>query len=423
MPTLRQVILLPPGKFPRIVLAFAAIVAALLFFDLESVHNPAKSLFFSNSLDLLMVFLAALCSFYVAHRTSGYSRQLWTLLGVALALQTIAQTISTYYQSFVPGYAQIPLPSDILFFVWAAPVFMMFLPASSEKSSGWDWLRILDFVQIAIVAATAFLYFFYVPSRWQTNAVDLPRQMLILYMVRDALLAGGFFFRSRTSASPGLRSFSLGLFLVFLGAALTDGDYLLNLQTFAGAASWGDFLYLVPYFIVVLIAARWNYDQRDSIAEPPSRIGNLAASHVLPLSIPLLVIFMGRRIAKEQVILAWLAVAASFLCAALRLILTNSRQRRITSELLEIEKALHRSEHLFASAFRSSPDAFSISVFPEGSFLDVNESFTRLTGYAREEVLAKTTLQIDLWIDPDRRSQLLAQLTREGELHNAEIHF
>ena len=134
MLTLRQVILLPPGKFPRIVVAFAALVAAFLFFDLEAVRNPAKSLFFSNSLDLVMVFLAALCSFYVARRASGYARQLWTLLGVALALQTIAQIITTYYQSFVPGYSQIPLPSDVLFFVWAAPVFMMFLPSSSEKS-------------------------------------------------------------------------------------------------------------------------------------------------------------------------------------------------------------------------------------------------------------------------------------------------
>src|SRR5271154_3244625 len=236
MPTLRQVILLPPGKFPRIVLAFAAIVAALLFFDLESVHNPAKSLFFSNSLDLAMVFLAALCSFYVAHRTSGYSRQLWTLLGVALALQTIAQTISTYYQSFVPGYTQVPLPSDILFFVWAAPVFMMFLPSSDEQASQWDWLRILDFAQIAIVAATAYLYFFYVPSRWQAAGADLPRQILIVYLIRDALLAGGFFFRSRTSVSAGLRRFSLGLFLVFLAVTITDADYLLTLKSFTGGA-------------------------------------------------------------------------------------------------------------------------------------------------------------------------------------------
>ena len=231
--------MLPAGRFPRIVLVIAATVTALLLLDLETVRNPAKSLLFSNSLDLAMVVLATVCACYVALVCSGYARQLWTLLGIALAMETIAQAITTYYQSFVPGYMQVPLPSDVLFFVWTAPVFMMFLPGSDEQSSRWNWLRIMDFAQIAIVAATAYLYFFYVPSRWQTMGADLPRQILIVYLVRDALLAAGFLFRSRTSVSAGLRSFSLGLFFVFLAAAVTDGDYLLTLKSFAGGATWG----------------------------------------------------------------------------------------------------------------------------------------------------------------------------------------
>ena len=49
-----------------------------------------------------MILLAAICSFYVARRSSGYARQLWTLLTVALSLESIAQAISTYYQSLRP---------------------------------------------------------------------------------------------------------------------------------------------------------------------------------------------------------------------------------------------------------------------------------------------------------------------------------
>ncbi len=153
--------MLPSGKLPRIVISIAVLVAVLLLLDLEAVRDPAKSLLYSNSLDLSMIFLATLCSFFVARRSSGYASQLWTLLGTGLAMQTIAQAITTYYQSFVPGATQMPLPSDILFFVWAAPIFMMFLPDSGEKPGRWDWLRTLDFAQIAIVAATAYLYFFY----------------------------------------------------------------------------------------------------------------------------------------------------------------------------------------------------------------------------------------------------------------------
>ncbi len=413
--------MLPSGKFPRIVLGIAAIVAALLLLDLEVVHNPAKSLLFSNSLDLAMVLLASVCAFYVARQGSGYARQLWTLLGIALALESVAQAVTTYYQSFVPGYTEVPLPSDILFFVWAAPVFMMFLPNSEERSSRWDWLRILDFAQIAIVAATAYLYFFYVPSRWQAAGTDLPRQILIVYMIRDGLLASGFLFRSRTSVSAGLRSFSLGLFLVFLAATATDADYLLTLKTFTGAASWGDLLWLAAYILIIVLAVRWKQMRPDSIVEPPSRVGNLAATHVLPLGIPLVVIFMGRRIAKDQVVIAGLAIAASFLCAAVRLILTNRRQLIISDDLLETEKALRRSEQMFASAFRASPDAFTISGFPDGEYVDVNDSFTRLTGYTREEVLNKTPQQLNLWVNFSQRGQFVSQLAEQGELHDAEF--
>ena len=127
----------PPGKSPKLLIALALLVAALQFLDLAAVHNPATRLLLCNSLDFCAIFLAALASSYAALCTQGYARQLWSLLSIALGIETIAQAITTYYQSYVPGFSLMPLPSDILFFVWAAPVFMMFLPAADEKSRGW----------------------------------------------------------------------------------------------------------------------------------------------------------------------------------------------------------------------------------------------------------------------------------------------
>ena len=98
--------MLPSGKVPRLAISAALLVAILLVLVLETAVS-AKSLFLSNALDLAIILLAAICSFYVARRSSGYARQLWTLLTVALSLEFIAQAISTYYQSFVPGLAEI----------------------------------------------------------------------------------------------------------------------------------------------------------------------------------------------------------------------------------------------------------------------------------------------------------------------------
>jgi PAS domain-containing protein len=372
--------LLPSGKFPRIAVAVALLAALLLFLDLEVVRDAAKSLVIANSLDFFIVFWAALCSFYVARRSSGYPRQLWLLLSIAFALETLAQAISAYYQSFVPGSEHIPWPSDILFFVWAAPVFMIFLPRSDEDTAGIDWIRILDFLQFAIFAVTLYLYFFYAPSRWQSNQPSLLRQILVLYIVRDLLLSLSFFFRSRTSHSSWLRSFSLVLALVFLLAVLSDADFLFTLRSSVGAASLGDLIMMLPYISVIFFAVIWK--QPDSApASSPSPVGQLVSAQILPIAIPLLVIFMGRSIAREQLPLAWIAVTASVVCSSARLILTNRGQRRIADHLLDTQKALRSSEHMFSSAFRSSPDSMSINVFPNGPYLDVNDGFTRITGY------------------------------------------
>ena len=425
--TLRQrpfeVSLRPLGKFSKLLIALALLVAALQLLALVTVRDSATRLLFSNCLDFSIVFLAVLASAHAARRTQAYARQLWTLLTIALSLEALAQAVTTYYQSFVPGYSHMPLPSDILFFVWAAPAFMMFLPAADEKSRGWDWLRILDFAQVAIVALTAYLYFFYSTSRWLGDSSDITRQILILYVVRDALISGGFFVRSRNAASAGLRSFSLGLFVVFFLAAVSDAIFLFTLQTALGAATWGDFVFLFPSLAVVFLAVTWPPRGHDSIAEPVSRFGDLAVTHGFPVVIPLLVLFLGRSLARDQFALAWFAISASFVCSAVRLILTNRKQRRVSQELLETGRALAHSEHLLSSAFRSSPDGFAINVFPDGPYLDVNDGFTRLTGYTREEVLGKTALELNLWTEPARRAQVLSQIDERTEVRDVEFTF
>ena len=416
------VALLLAGKFPRFAVAAALLVALLLVLDLEFVHSAVTSLLVSNSLDVAMVVLAAVCSFYVAQRSSGYARQIWLLLAIAFSLESLAQAISTYYQCFVPNSAQIPWPSDILFFVWAAPVFMIFLPRSDEDSAGIDSLRLLDFLQVAIFAVTLYLYFFYSSSRWQSNQPALLRQILILYLSRDLILSIAFFLRSRAAIPSWLRSFSLVLAVAFLTLVLADAEYFFALVSSRFSASWGDLLWMVPLFIVILLAATWKQPEPAPLVSP-SPVGELLATQILPIVIPLLVIFMGRSIAREQLVLAWLAVTASVVCSSARLILTNRKQLRTTNDLLTAEMALRRSEQTLSTAFRNSPDAFSINPFPNGPYIEVNDGFTRLTGYTREEVLNKTPRQMNLWVNDSERQIALDALTRTGEVRDLEFHF
>src|SRR5208283_801604 len=126
---------------------------------------------------------------------------------------------------------------------------------------------------------------------------------------------------------------------------------------------------------------------------------------------------------REQFPLAWLAVTSSVLCSSVRLNLTHRKQLVVSDHLLETQKALRSSERMFSSAFRSSPDSMSINVFPDGPYLDVNDGFTRLTGYSREDVLGKSPTELKLWENPGRRTELFLEFVRTGELQECEFRF
>ncbi len=87
------------------------------------------------------------------------------------------------------------------------------------------------------------------------------------------------------------------------------------------------------------------------------------------------------------------------------------------------EKALRASEAKFRLAFLTSPDSINLNRIHDGRFLDINEGFTKITGYAREEVIGKTSLELNIWDDPQDRERLVAALEREGFVENMEARF
>ena len=81
---------------------------------------------------------------------------------------------------------------------------------------------------------------------------------------------------------------------------------------------------------------------------------------------------------------------------------------------------LSRSQQHFQALFNWTPSAVGISTLAEGRFIDVNEGFSRLTGYTREEVIGRTTLELGLWVDPSERAIVLREMQEQGYLHNRE---
>lgn len=96
----------------------------------------------------------------------------------------------------------------------------------------------------------------------------------------------------------------------------------------------------------------------------------------------------------------------------------SSRPRPTATEALRV------SEEKFAKAFRISPDAVLISSFVDGRIIDANDSFLRITGYTRDEVIGHLTEELGVWRNMNDRAALLAGLqANHGSVRDLEFEF
>jgi PAS domain S-box-containing protein len=93
------------------------------------------------------------------------------------------------------------------------------------------------------------------------------------------------------------------------------------------------------------------------------------------------------------------------------------------TEKRKIENELRQSEIKFSTAFRTSPDSININRLSDGMYIEINDGFTQLTGFTREDVNGKSSLDIDIWVNPDDRKRLVKGLREEGLVSNLEAQF
>jgi len=94
---------------------------------------------------------------------------------------------------------------------------------------------------------------------------------------------------------------------------------------------------------------------------------------------------------------------------------------RDITEVQRAEEALRQSEEKFAKVFHASPDGIMVVRLQDGLILDINESFEKLLGYPRGEIIGHTTLEMRLWARPEQRARFIEQVTAQGRVSGHEF--
>jgi PAS domain S-box-containing protein len=122
--------------------------------------------------------------------------------------------------------------------------------------------------------------------------------------------------------------------------------------------------------------------------------------------------------------LADLASESNQMAASLKESLTSiDNLNREIAERRQADEALSENEEKFSKAFQTSPYAITITRVEDGRFINVNDTFTSLTGFTREEAAASSSVSLQLWVDEEDRRRVVSALLEGRDVVGQEFLF
>jgi PAS domain S-box-containing protein len=104
-------------------------------------------------------------------------------------------------------------------------------------------------------------------------------------------------------------------------------------------------------------------------------------------------------------------------------LLTKGEIGIISQYVNVLAHSLKNSEEMFSKAFRSSPVGIVIWTIGGGLFLNVNDSFVKISGYSREKIVGNTLNDVDLFLSMHDYNKIVHVLERQGHVRNFDTKF
>lgn len=163
--------------------------------------------------------------------------------------------------------------------------------------------------------------------------------------------------------------------------------------------------------------ARWDVLVTNYELEGVDGLEVLALAGEEDVELP--VILVSERIGEEAAVEAMRAGARDYVDK-------SSLARLAPAVRRELEEAVSRRQRRIAEAkyavlFRSSPNPTLLTAAEDGRFLELNEAFERISGYPRQEVLGKTTVELGFWSHGSSRDRFRRALLEDGSIRDMEL--
>ncbi len=92
-------------------------------------------------------------------------------------------------------------------------------------------------------------------------------------------------------------------------------------------------------------------------------------------------------------------------------------------ELRARRDASHERVSRYSTLFTHSPEAGLLIQMSTGCVVEANQMFGMLFGYEEEQVVGRPVAELNLWACPERRNELVEQLSQNGAIENFEARF
>jgi len=340
----------------------------------------------SNLIQFVLA-LAMIAACYDATSRSGeFGSRVWRFVIVSVSIYATGQAMVIWYENVRHASLMTFWLSSPLLFFWMLPLLLAVATDPLAPKARLSTYLALDASQLILLAITAYVAVFALPSQWASHGSEMELLKLKVRIGRDSFVLLALFLRYILSEFRLSRSLFRRLAAFMLVYSVADITYI-YCEAFWGTRSGTlmDLLWSAPRLLLIVLAVTWSWPVEDEFAKAKTR-RRAHYLHLAPVIVPIVILLLNDQLHHERPAFAYALEISSFLLAGVRLLLSQRDRDRMVA-------AISQANALFTSVIEGVDEAIYIRDL-EGRYVLINSAGVRLLGLPPEQILGKTDREI-----------------------------